>query len=136
LGSNLLKLAKDKEGQEAEALYQLAFDNFKRASEIKPELIKPYHNWGLGLMKLAKRKEGEEAEVLFQEAIEKFEKGIEYGGPTYNLSCLYAIKGNKEEALKYLEISFKNKEHKPEFVKKDEDWKDYLEDPDFLKLVG
>ncbi len=134
-GNSLVDLARTKEGKEADKLYREAFDKYQKAIDIKPYKHKALYNWGTCLGNLAKTKEGKEADKLYREAFDKFQKAIEYGAGSYNLSCIYALKGEKEKALKYLNISFMKDEIDVDFVEKDEDWKDYLADEEFIKLL-
>lgn len=134
-GNYLGLLAETKSGEAAEVLYKLAFEKFQRADEIKPNQHVTLYNWGHNLGNLAKRKVGDEAVKLYALALEKFQKGIECGGNHYNLACMYALKGDKQLAMKHLETSLIRGEITPQFVKEDADWKEYLKDPDFLKLV-
>jgi len=134
-GTDLGNLAKTKEGKESEDLYQQAFDKFQKAIEIKPDLHEALNNWGTYLGNLAKTKEGKESEDLYQQAFDKFQKAIEFGGSCYNLSCIYALKEDKVNALKYLERSLSNNEIEVDFVIKDEDWKLYLNDQSFILLT-
>ncbi|WP_188016981.1 SIR2 family protein [Paenibacillus antarcticus] len=76
-GNALNNLVKGKEGEEAEKLYQQAFEKYAKAVEIKPDKHEAYNNWGINLKKLAKSKEGKEAEELYQQAFEKYAKAVE-----------------------------------------------------------
>jgi tetratricopeptide (TPR) repeat protein len=134
-GTHLGNLAKTKEGKEAEELYNQAFDKFQKAIDIKPDKHEALYNWGTDLGNLAKTKEGKEAEELYNQAFDKFQKAIEYGASSYNLSCILALKGEKEHALRYLNISLSKNEIDVYFVEKDEDWRDYLRDNEFIKLL-
>ena len=60
---------------------------------------------------------------------------MDLGGYCYNLACSYALLGNKEEALRYLEQSLEQKEVDTDFIITDEDWAQYLQDEDFEKIV-
>ncbi len=135
-GIYLGSLAKTKEGKEAEELYQQAFEKFKKAIDIKPDKHEAFNNWGNYLGNLAKIKEGKEAEELYQQAFEKFKRAIDYGGSTYNLACLYSLKGEKENALSFLNVSLLNKEIIIDFVEKDNDWKNFHNDPDFINTLN
>ncbi len=134
-GAYLGNLAKTKDGQEAEDLYQLAFDKYQKAVEIKPDFYEAFNNWGTGLINLAKTKKGKEAEDLYQLAFEKCRKTVDLGGHSYNLACCHALRGTKEEALKYLTQCLERKEISPDFVLEDEDWKAYWSDKDFTDLI-
>jgi len=112
-----------------------ASEEYKTALELKPDLHEALYNWGTDLGNLAKTKEGKEAEELYNQAFDKFQKAIEYGASSYNLSCILALKGEKEHALRYLNISLSKNEIDVYFVEKDEDWRDYLRDNEFIKLL-
>ena len=94
-----------------------------------------YFNWGNSLNDLARLKKGEEAEYILEEAFEKAKKAEELGGRSYNLSCVYSLKKDKENALKYLEKSLKNSQVKISHIENDEDWEFYRKDDDFLLLL-
>lgn len=106
------------------------------AIDIKPDAHEALYNWGTDLGNLAKTKEGKEADELYQQAFDKFQKAIVCGASSYNLSCIYALKGEKENALKYLHTSLANLEIDVVFIENDEDWKDYFEDEDFIVLLN
>lgn len=127
--------ANTKTGQEADNLYFQAFEKFQRAIEIQPNYHIAYNNWGVSLKKLAITKKGKEAEILFNQAIEKCEKAIKYGGNSYNLTRIYALKQDKENALIYLEKSLKNNDIGVDHVSKDSDWDNYKKDKDFKALL-
>ena len=129
-------LAKTKEGKKAEELHLESFEKFQKAIEIKADDHKAYYNWGTYLGKLAKIKEGKEAEQLSQLSFEKLQKAVELGGNCYNLACWYAVKENKKDALLYLDLSLNKKEVETSFVLKDEDWKKYLDDKDFIEIIN
>ncbi len=135
-GSYLGDLAKSKKDSEAEVLFNLAFEKYQKAVEINPKMHEAFNNWGSDLGELAKSKKGIEAEKLMEQAMEKFQLAIEHGGgKSYNLSCLYALKKEKKNALKHLEVSLSNDEIDVEFVLADEDWEMYYQDPDFIALI-
>lgn len=135
-GNALVKLAKTKSGSEAEKLYKEACEKYKQATTYKKDKYEAYHNWGNALVKLAKTKSGSEAEELYKEAFEKYNLAIKHGGESYNLACLYAIRNQKAEALKYLERTLSRKEITVNFVEQDEDWKNLRNDPDFQDLLS
>ncbi|MCH8941289.1 MAG: SIR2 family protein [Bacteroidetes bacterium] len=128
-------LAKTKEGKQSEELYNQAFEKYQRAIEIKPDKHEAFNNWGNDLGDLARTKKGKLAEELYNQAFEKYQRAIALGASSYNLACLYALKGKKTKALAYLEKCLKKQEIKISYVKKDPDWKNYLEDTDFIKLL-
>ena len=135
-GNVLDDLANTKSGNEAEKLYKEAFEKYKLATTYKEDFHIAYNNWGIALMDLAKTKSGSEAEKLYQEAFKKYNLAIKHGGKSYNLACLYAIRNQKAEALKYLEQTLARNEITVEFVEQDEDWKELRSDPDFQELLS
>ena len=135
-GVALCQLAKTKSGSEAEKLYKEAFEKYKLATTYKKDKHKAYYNWGNALVKLAKTKSGNKAGELYKEAFEKYNEAIKHGGKSYNLACLYAIRNQKAEALKYLEQTLSRNEYTVEFVEQDEDWKELRNDPDYQDLLS
>ena len=135
-GLALVELAKTKSGNEAEKLYKEACEKYKLATTYKEDFHQAYDNWGLALVELAKTKSGSEAEELHKEAIEKYNEAIKHGGESYNLACLYAIRNQKAEALKYLEHTLARNEITIDFVEQDEDWEELRNDPDFQDLLS
>ena len=135
-GFALMEVAKTKSGNEAETLFKEAFEKYNLATTYKEDFHLAYNNWGIALMDLAKTKSGSEAEKLYQEAFKKYNLAIKYGGNSYNLACLYAIRNQKAEALKYLEQTLSRKEITIDFVEQDEDWKNLRNDPDFQHLLS
>jgi len=117
-------------------LYKEAFDKYKQAIKIKPDKHEAYNNWGTALGNLAKTKEGKEEEDLYKEAFDKFQQAIEYGASSYNLSCILALQGDLENALKYLELSLSKSEVDVNFVENDEDWMGYLNQRKLVTLLN
>ena len=135
-GIALVELAETKSGNKAEELYTKAFEKYKLATTYKKDDHEAYNNWGAALCQLAEIKSGNEAEKLYKEAFEKYNLAIKHGGESYNLACLYAIRNQKAEALKYLEQTLSRNEITVEFVEQDEDWKELRNDPDFQDLLS
>jgi len=135
-GLALMRLAKTKSGNEAEKLYKEAFEKYKLATTYKKDKHQAYYNWGLALCQLAKTKSNSEAKELINEAIKKFQQAVKNGGGAYKLACLYAIRNQKAEALKYLEQTLARNEFTVDFVERDEDWKNLRNDPDFQHLLS
>ena len=135
-GLALVELAKTKSGSEAKELYEEAFEKYKLATTYKQDDHNTYDAWGLALVELAKTKSGSEAKELLNEAIKKFQQAIEHGGKSYNLACLFAIRNQKAEALKYLEQTLARNEFTVDFVEQDEDWKNLRNAPDFQDLLS
>tara|TARA_R110002050_G_scaffold37907_3_gene93861 strand:+ start:20618 stop:22960 length:2343 start_codon:yes stop_codon:yes gene_type:complete len=135
-GIDLGRLAQSKEDKEKDALYRQAFEKFQKAIEFKSDFHQAYNNWGTVLGKLAQIKEDKEKEALYLQAFEKFQKAIDNGGSCYNLSCLYALKNMKKEAFKYLDLALSKQEITTEFIKEDDDWKNFHDDKNFIALLN
>ena len=135
-GNALCLLAETKSGTEAEELYKEACKKYDEAITYKQNYHIAYYYWGIALKELAKTKSDNEAEELLNEAIKKFQQAVEHGGKSYNLACLFAIRNQKAEALKYLEQTLARNEFTVDFVEQDEDWKNLRNDPDFQDLLS
>jgi tetratricopeptide (TPR) repeat protein len=109
-GFALSDLAKKKEGKEADDLNKQSIEKYQKALEIKPENYEALYNWGIVLSDLAKKAEGKEADDLFNQSFEKLIKAekIKGGAGTYNVACLYSLKGKVNESLAWLEKCLKN----------------------------
>ncbi len=115
-----------------EKLFKEGIDIIKIANELDPNNSEIYYDWGsivFDLYKLTKSKD------LCHEALKLLEKGIELGGKSYNLSCVYSYENDKINALKYLKISLERGEITIEFVKNDSDWSNFFNDTDFNNLL-
>ena len=134
-GVYLGNFAKTKEGKDAEDLYHQAFDKFQTAIDIKPGYHNALDNWGVYLSYFAQTKSGKEAEVLYHQAINKLQIAIEYGASSYNLSCTYALKGERDNAIKYLKMTLSKNEIDVNYIERDGDWKDFLKDSEFIELL-
>lgn len=101
-------------------------------SEINNLLGDLYSTWGNTISDLAKLKNDE---ALYRQSFEKLNKAVELGGSSYNLACTYALKKEKNNALKHLKNSLIKNEITVEFVEEDEDWEAYKNDMEFIGLL-
>ena len=130
LGLAIADLAKIKKD---EKLFELSFEKYEKAISINDKYDSAFYNWGLALCNLAKIKQDEK---LILEGIEKCKIAYQLNSEnSYNLACGYALIKNKKEALHYLEETLKNKNEEIDYILNDEDWKNYLEDKDFIDLI-
>lgn len=76
-GIALAGQAKTKTGEEADRLFDLAYEKYGRALEVEPDMHEALNNWGTTLGQQAKRKTGEESDRLFALAFEKYARALE-----------------------------------------------------------
>jgi len=75
-GNALSNLAKTKQGEEADRLFQEACEKYRAARRIKLDMHEALYNWGNVLFDWAVTKQGEEADRLFREACKKYEAAL------------------------------------------------------------
>jgi tetratricopeptide (TPR) repeat protein len=127
-GFALLHQAKTKAGDEAAKIYQDAIDRFAFCLLINPHYLGSAINGGVAYMDLARIKKVKPDNELYELARKQFEKAnaIQAGTASYNLACIYGLRGNKEACLKALETA-RDKVTLPEAV-------DILNDPDLASV--
>lgn len=119
---------------EAKKLYKQASDKYQEAVKYKSDYYGSYYNWGVTLEFLAELEFGDEKEFLINEAIEKYLQAIKYGGRSYKLARLYALRNRKEDALKYLDLALSRGEVSVEFM--ENGLNGMRDDPDFKHLLA
>ena len=104
-GFALLHQAKTKTGDEAARIYQDAIDRFAFCLLINPDYLGSAINGGVAYMDLARLKKVEPDNELYELARKQFEKAnaIQAGTASYNLACIYGLRGDKDACLKALE---------------------------------
>ncbi|CAA9889793.1 Import receptor subunit TOM20-like [Candidatus Methylobacter favarea] len=127
-GFALLHQAKTKTGNEAAQLYQEAIDKFSFCTLIDPDYLGAAIDSGVAFMDLARLKAVDADDDLYEKAGKQFEKAnaIQPGAASYNLACIYGLRGDTEGCLKALENS-RNNGSLPETV-------DILSDPDMVSV--
>ena len=127
-GFALLHQAKTKTGDEAARIYQDAIDKFAFCMLINPNYLGAAINGGVAYMDLARLKGVKPGNELYELAKKQFEKAnaIQAGTASYNLACIYGLRGDNEACLKALETS-RDKVTLPEAS-------DILDDPDLVTV--
>jgi hypothetical protein len=127
-GFALLHQAKTKTGDEAARIYQDAINKFAFCMLINPNYLGAAINGGVAYMDLARLNKVKSDHELYELAKKQFEKAnaIQAGTASYNLACIYGLRGDKDACLKALENS-RDKVTLPEAC-------DILNDPDLVNV--
>jgi len=123
-GFTLLHHAKTKSGDEAIKLYEDCIAKFAFCMLIDPNYMGAAIDGGVAYMDLARLKGVAPGDELYELARKQFEKAnsIQAGTASYNLACIYGLRGEGDACLKALQNS-KDKGSLP-------DAQDILNDPD------
>lgn len=123
-GFTLLHHAKTKSGDEAIKLYEDCIAKFSFCMLIDPNYMGAAIDGGVAYMDLARLKGVAPTDELYEMARKQFEKAnsIQAGTASYNLACIYGLRGDGEACLKALQNA-KDKGSLP-------DAQDILNDPD------
>lgn len=113
-----------------------SFQNFQNSLELNPKNKLALEHWIVGLIKYSKILNYEDSVTVLLEALEKAEKGYLLGANPYNLSCVYSMLGDKENALKYLKEALENELIQVDYINDDSDWNNYKRDSDFIDLLN
>lgn len=106
-GFALLHHAKLKSGEEAAALYQEAISKFAFCLTLETHYLGAAIDGGVAYMDLARVKGVKPEDHLYDMAEEQFERAnaIQAGSASYNLACIYALRGDETACLNALEDS-------------------------------
>ena len=127
-GFALLHQAQTKAGDEAALIYQDAIDKFAFCMLVNPSYLGAAINSGVAYMDFARLKKAMPHDKLYELAKKQFEKAnaIQAGTASYNLACIYGLRGDKDAALKALENA-RDKVTLPDAA-------DILSDPDMVSV--
>jgi tetratricopeptide (TPR) repeat protein len=103
-GFALLHQAKTKTGTDAAKLYQDAIAKFSFCLLINPDYLGAAINGGVAYMDLARLNQVTADDPLYELAKTQFERAnaIQKGTASYNLACIYALRGADEACLSAL----------------------------------
>ena len=117
---------------EMKQMAQISVDNALRKFELEPENIRACLFAALGFYRLGDLTSAEKQLEMAQSS----DLSIDFG---YNMACLYALIGNKDQALHLLELSVKKGMIQKAWVENDSDLDSLRDHPKFfalLKLLG
>ncbi len=109
-GLALYQQALSRPGPEADGVLQAAGLKYSAAARIKPDGAQILNDWGVALMERARRMTGPERDARHQEAEEKFLEAEKHHRAigSYNLACIYSLRGDQERCREYLELARAN----------------------------
>jgi tetratricopeptide (TPR) repeat protein len=111
--------------------YEDAIVWFRKSLEIKPDYTESWNSLGTCYLNM---RQFEEAEKCYQFNLDN---NPYYSSSIYNMGCLYAVKGNKKQALHFLTQALE-KDHTDHFVAwapQDTDFESLWQDVDFMALI-
>jgi tetratricopeptide (TPR) repeat protein len=118
-----------------EKSFNAAAEKFKIAIDLNPEYSYSYYNYASLLCNYGKILAVPKKKEVFNLANENAMKAYNLGSSSYNLSCSFALLGDKKNALKYLKEAIDNELIKKEDVFLDDDWDAFYTDEDFKKII-
>jgi hypothetical protein len=110
-GFALLHQAKSKtDTATASQIYQDAINKFTFCLLINPQYLGAAINGGVAYMDLARVSQARPEDALYDKAKHHFEtaNAIHKGTASFNLACIYALRGNQDDCLRALEHSRDN----------------------------
>ena len=110
LGYSIYEEAKDKDKEEKVKLLIEAMNSYREALRYNPLFFEALNNWGIVLFEISKIEKGKKREHLLDKALKKCKEAesIKVGSGSYNISCIFALKGEPEKSKRWL---FKAKEN-------------------------
>ncbi|OGQ57040.1 MAG: hypothetical protein A3J24_10570 [Deltaproteobacteria bacterium RIFCSPLOWO2_02_FULL_53_8] len=110
--------------------YLDALSSFDKAIEVKPDHAKAWLNKSITLFRLGRH---DEALRACDKVIVLYSNDAD---PWYNKACILALMSRKEEAFLHLKKAFDRDKKYRAAAKKDEDFKQYWGDHEFIDMVG
>ncbi|OQY87741.1 MAG: hypothetical protein B6D41_11520, partial [Chloroflexi bacterium UTCFX4] len=103
-GLLLAEWAQTKSGAEADELRGRAEEKYAAAVSVKADKHEAFNNWGILYLNWYRDKIGEEARVMLTraEAVLLQAESVRIGSGSYNLACVYSLKGDQASCRKYL----------------------------------
>jgi tetratricopeptide (TPR) repeat protein len=108
--------------------WEQALEAFRRAAELEPERGVYHASVASALRALGREAEAQEEIARARPLMEKENE--------YNRACFAAICGEREEALRLLEIALQKRQVSRQWARRDPDLRSLHGDPRFEKLVG
>jgi tetratricopeptide (TPR) repeat protein len=116
-------------------IFNESISKYEEALILEPEGIEILNNLGTALIHLSYL-DDKKRDFLLKQAKEISKKKYSLDDDPYNLSCSYALLGEKENALKYLKETLNKKSVELSHIEADKDWNRYKADNDFINLLN
>lgn len=111
--------------------YDKAIKHYNKALSIYPSYKEAWDALGVVFLNLRNLEEAK------RHLLYNVENHSYYANSFYNLACVYAVEGNKTQALQYLKKSLvMDRDEYAEWAKEDTDFESLWQDADFLALLG
>lgn len=97
-------------GPEARRLLEKACEKYSAAIEIRSDQAQVLNDWGVALLERARQSMVQERDALNQEAEARFLEAEKHhrGLGSYNLACIYSLRGDHDRCREYLELARDN----------------------------
>ncbi len=131
-GVALKELGNRLQKKEGEPLLKESIKKYEKAIEIKQDYKIAYSNLASAIVSLYYKNNNNPK--LLDQALKISETAVKYGASKYNLSCVYALKNEKEIAFKILEEVLEKKEMTFTHIAEDKDWEHLRKDERYIQL--
>jgi len=138
-GKKYGRRARTAQGEAAVALWEMERDKYRMALQIKPDMHRVLNSFAISYIEHAMALPEEHREPLFREAETRLRRREELqpGAGSYNLACIFSLRGNAEECRLWLQRA---KDHgflpKPVNLLTDPDLESVKELPWFIDLAN
>ena len=111
-GDAFVAQAKTRQGEEADRLFEQAYEKCQAALKIKPDDHEAFDNWGGAFIYQGRTKQGQQRTELLREGQARLLEGerVKEGSCAFNLACAAALMGQVDDCRRWLLIALKHGE--------------------------
>lgn len=104
-GYTYYKLSQKRGGVDEEKTLREAVKDFQQAAELQPKDLHALSCWGITLLQVARYHEGVHKNEWYQQALAVFSREAEMSADSgsYNIACVYALMGDVDQSLHWLQ---------------------------------